>query len=158
MKNSFAVAAALAAGIGIGSFGVHALHAQAKPPVYMIEDNTVIDPAGFAKEFAPLARESLKTYGGRYLGGGSGVSIDGDAAEGTCRSRPMGIGRTNDEVATFAGIHCRPRRRRKVWPFSHLRGRWRIPVTTQRTIANRTSASHRFVGFNDEQPSARRIG
>ena len=78
MKNSFAVAAVLAAGIGIGSFGVHALHAQSKPPVYMIEDNTVIDPAGFAKEFAPLARESLKTYGGRYLGGSSGVSIDGD--------------------------------------------------------------------------------
>jgi hypothetical protein len=51
MKNSFAVAAALAAGIGIGSFGVYALHAQSKPPVYMIEDNTVIDPAGFAKEF-----------------------------------------------------------------------------------------------------------
>ena len=37
MKNSFAMAAALAAGIGIGSFGVHALHAQTKPPVYMIE-------------------------------------------------------------------------------------------------------------------------
>ena len=51
MKNSFAVAAALAAGIGIGSFGVHALHAQSKAHVYMIEDNTVIDPAGFAKEF-----------------------------------------------------------------------------------------------------------
>ena len=82
MKNLFAMAAALAAGIGIGSFGVHALHAQAKPPVYMIEDNTVIDPAGFAKEFAPLARESLKTYGGRYLGGGSGVSIDGDPPKG----------------------------------------------------------------------------
>ena len=82
MKNSFAVAAALAAGIGIGSFGIHALHAQSKPPVYMIEDNTVIDPAGFAKEFAPLARESLKTYGGRYLGGGSGVSIDGDPPKG----------------------------------------------------------------------------
>ena len=82
MKNSFAMAAALTAGIGIGSFGVHALHAQSKPPVYMIEDNTVIDPAGFAKEFAPLARESLKTYGGWYLGGGSGVSIDGDPPKG----------------------------------------------------------------------------
>lgn len=82
MKYSFAVAAALTAGIGIGSFGVHALHAQSKPPVYMIEDNTVIGPVGFAKEFAPLARESLKTYGGRYLGGGSGVSIDGDPPKG----------------------------------------------------------------------------
>jgi hypothetical protein len=31
MKNSFAVAAALAAVISIGSFGVRALHAQSKP-------------------------------------------------------------------------------------------------------------------------------
>jgi uncharacterized protein (DUF1330 family) len=82
MKDSLAVAAALTAGIGIGSFGVHALHAQSKPPVYMIEDNAVIDPAAFANEFAPLARESLKTYGGHYLGGGSGVSIDGDPPKG----------------------------------------------------------------------------
>jgi uncharacterized protein (DUF1330 family) len=76
------VAAALAAGIGIGSFGVHALRAQSNPPVYMIEDNTVVDPAGFANEFAPLARESLKNYGGRYLGGGGGVSIDGEPPKG----------------------------------------------------------------------------
>jgi hypothetical protein len=72
MKDSLTVAAALTAGIGIGSFGVHALHAQSTPPVYMIEDNTVIDPAAFANEFAPLARESLKTYGGHYLGGAVG--------------------------------------------------------------------------------------
>ena len=80
MKNSFAVAAVLLT--GIGGFGARSLQAQTKPPVYMIEDNTVIDPAGFAKEFAPLARESLKAYGGRYLGGGSGVSIDGDPPKG----------------------------------------------------------------------------
>ena len=82
MKNSFALAVALAAGIGIGSFGVHALHAQSKPPVYMIEDNTVSDPDGFAKEFAPLARDSVKAYGGRYLAGGSGISIDGEPPRG----------------------------------------------------------------------------
>jgi uncharacterized protein (DUF1330 family) len=48
----------------------------------MIEDNTVRDPAGFAKEFAPLARESLKLYGGRYLAGGPGASIDGEPPKG----------------------------------------------------------------------------
>jgi uncharacterized protein (DUF1330 family) len=48
----------------------------------MIEDNTVRDPQGFAQEFAPLARESLKVYGGRYLGGGGGVSIDGEPPKG----------------------------------------------------------------------------
>jgi uncharacterized protein (DUF1330 family) len=82
MKTSFAAASALVAGIGIGAFAVNSIHAQAKPPVYMIEDNTVRDPQGFAQEFAPLARESLKVHGGRYLGGGSGVSIDGEPPKG----------------------------------------------------------------------------
>jgi uncharacterized protein (DUF1330 family) len=82
MKTSFAVASALVAGIGIGGFGVSSIHAQAKPPVYMIEDNTVRDPQAFAQEFAPLARESLKVYGGRYLGGGSGMSVDGEPPKG----------------------------------------------------------------------------
>jgi len=48
----------------------------------MIEDNTVRDPDGFAEEFAPLARESLKLYGGRYLAGGNGTSIDGEPPRG----------------------------------------------------------------------------
>jgi hypothetical protein len=48
MKTSFAVVSALVAGIGIGGFGVNSIHAQAKPPVYMIEDNTVREPQGFA--------------------------------------------------------------------------------------------------------------
>jgi uncharacterized protein (DUF1330 family) len=82
MKTSLAVATALVAGIGIGSFGAYSVHSQPKPPVYMIEDNTVRDAGGFAIEFAPLARESLKTYGGRYLGGGTGISIDGDPPKG----------------------------------------------------------------------------
>jgi uncharacterized protein (DUF1330 family) len=82
VKISFAAVSALVAGIGIGGFGVNSIHAQAKLPVYMIEDNTVRDPQGFAQEFAPLARESLKVYGGRYLGGGGGVSIDGEPPKG----------------------------------------------------------------------------
>jgi hypothetical protein len=32
MKTSFAAAAALLTGIGIGGFGVHSLQAQTKPP------------------------------------------------------------------------------------------------------------------------------
>ena len=82
MKTSLAAVSALVAGIGIGGFAINSIHAQAKPPVYMIEDNTVRDPQGFAQEFAPLARESLKIYGGRYLGGGGGVSIDGEPPKG----------------------------------------------------------------------------
>ena len=82
MKTSVTVATALVAGIGLGATGVHGLHAQAKPPVFMIEDNTVRDSDNFANEFAPLARESVKAYGGRYLAGGKGTSIDGDPPKG----------------------------------------------------------------------------
>ena len=48
----------------------------------MIEDNMVRSPEGFANEFAPLARDSVKAYGGRYLAGGSGTSIDGEPPKG----------------------------------------------------------------------------
>jgi uncharacterized protein (DUF1330 family) len=83
MRNPLAIAAAaMVAGIGIGGFGVHSLKAKGNPPVYMIEDNTVRDPDAFAKEFAPLARESLRTYGGRYLEVEDGISIDGDPPKG----------------------------------------------------------------------------
>jgi uncharacterized protein (DUF1330 family) len=81
MKSIFAVATALIVGFFIGSLGGH-VHAQASRPVFMIEDNTVTVPDRFASEFAPLARDSVKAYGGRYLAGGSGVSIDGEPPKG----------------------------------------------------------------------------
>ena len=82
MKGLFAAAVALAAGIAIGALESQGIHAQASRPVFMIEDNAVTNPDGFAKEFAPLARDSVKAYGGRYLAGGSGISIDGDPPKG----------------------------------------------------------------------------
>ncbi|MFK4489954.1 MULTISPECIES: hypothetical protein [unclassified Bradyrhizobium] len=59
----------MAAGIAIGALESHGIYAQTSRPVFMIEDNTVTNPDGFAKEFAPLARDSVKTYGGRHLAG-----------------------------------------------------------------------------------------
>jgi uncharacterized protein (DUF1330 family) len=82
MKSSYAAAVALVLASGIGALSSHRTHAQANPPVFMIEDNTVSNPEGFAKEFAPLARESVEAYGGRYLAGGSASSIDGEPPKG----------------------------------------------------------------------------
>lgn len=82
MKRLFIAAGVSAAGIAIGALESHVIHAQANRPVFMIEDNTVTNPDGFAKEFAPLARDSVEAYGGRYLAGGSGTSIDGDPPKG----------------------------------------------------------------------------
>ena len=60
--RSIATAAIMSAGIAMGAVGVHQIHAQANRPIFMIEDNTVRSPEGFAKEFAPLARDSVKAY------------------------------------------------------------------------------------------------
>jgi uncharacterized protein (DUF1330 family) len=82
MKSIFAATAALIAGICVGALGSHVIHAQTNRPVFMIEDNTVRVRDGFANEFAPLARDSVKAYGGRYLAGGNGVPIDGEPPKG----------------------------------------------------------------------------
>ncbi len=78
MKIFQAIALSLVGGIAIGSIGVKALHAQAKPPVYMIAMNEVTDPAGYANEYLPQARASIKAHGGRYVAAGTGTVIDGN--------------------------------------------------------------------------------
>ncbi len=82
MKNSYALALAMLAGVGMGAVAVQGLHAQAKPPVYMIADNDVTDPEGYAKEYLPLAQPTIKAHGGRYVAAGKGTAIDGAPPKG----------------------------------------------------------------------------
>jgi uncharacterized protein (DUF1330 family) len=82
MKISCAVALAMLAGVGMGAVGVHRLHAQAKPPVYMIVDNEVTDAERYVKEYVPLAQPTVKAYGGRYIAEGKGTVVDGAPLKG----------------------------------------------------------------------------
>jgi len=82
MKTSYAMALALLAGIPIGAAGIEGLHAQAKPPVYLIADNTVTSPEAYAKEYLPLAQAAIKAHGGRYIAAGKGTAIDGEPPKG----------------------------------------------------------------------------
>jgi uncharacterized protein (DUF1330 family) len=82
VKNSCALALAMLAGVGMGAVGVHGLHAQAKPPVYMIVDNDVTDPEAYAKQYMPLAQPTVKAHGGRFVAQGKGTAIDGDPPKG----------------------------------------------------------------------------
>ena len=76
--------AALSALIGamIGAAGLQALHAQAKPPVYMIALNDVTNPSGYKNEYLPPAQASIKAYGGVYVAAGPGTSIEGTLPKG----------------------------------------------------------------------------
>ena len=59
------MAIALIAGVAIGGAAIQGLHAQAKPPVYVVGENSVTNVDAYAKEFVPLARASIKNAGGK---------------------------------------------------------------------------------------------
>lgn len=82
MKTRSVVAFAVLAGIGIGAAGTGALYAQMKPPVYLIADNEVTDPARYKSEYLPLAQPTIKAHGGVYVAAGTGTAIDGEAPHG----------------------------------------------------------------------------
>jgi uncharacterized protein (DUF1330 family) len=77
MKISYVVAYAMLAGIGMGAAGMHSLHAQPKPPVYMVAVVDVSDADGYAKDYLPAAGASIKAHGGVYVAAGPGTVIEG---------------------------------------------------------------------------------
>ena len=68
MKANRKLAIAVIAGVAAGGAIMQGLHAQAKPPVYVVVDIfDVTDPEGF-KAIPPLSGpETLTPFGGRYI-------------------------------------------------------------------------------------------
>ena len=50
MNSSAKLAVALGLGAAVGGVAMHQLHAQAKPPVYMVAINEIINQDGYLKE------------------------------------------------------------------------------------------------------------
>jgi uncharacterized protein (DUF1330 family) len=72
MKIQHAVLTLLA-GVAIGAIAVQGLHAQAKPPIYLVTEINVSNPDAYGKEYAPKAQASIKAAGGRQIAiGGAG--------------------------------------------------------------------------------------
>ena len=82
MKTASATALVLLAGIGIGAFGVHTLHAQKRPPAYIVADNEVIDQDNYLKLVAPVAEKTIAAAGGRFLARGKAISLSGEPPKG----------------------------------------------------------------------------
>jgi len=70
------------AGAVVGGAAIQALHAQARPPVYMIAINEVSNQEGYAKEYVSPAQKSVKDHGGEYLAAGPGTRVAGNLPEG----------------------------------------------------------------------------
>jgi uncharacterized protein (DUF1330 family) len=59
-----------------GCASQHGLHAQSKPLGYIIAQNTVSDPEGYSKDFAPKIGKTIQNAGGKFLG--KSVQIHGE--------------------------------------------------------------------------------
>ena len=80
MKRLLAPGLALLAGVAIGAFAVHGLHAQATPPAYVITEIDVADDKmdAFLKDYAPLIQPTFQPFGGHdIIRGGNTVTFDG---------------------------------------------------------------------------------
>ena len=82
MKARFGMALSMAVGAALGGAAIQALHAQAKPPVYMVAINEVSDQERYAKEYVSPAQKSVKDYGGEYVAAGPGSQVAGNLPHG----------------------------------------------------------------------------
>jgi uncharacterized protein (DUF1330 family) len=72
------VALAMLVGFGLGAGAVQGLHAQAKPPAYVISEIDVTDADAYAKEYVPLANKALAESGQKRLAsGGRTITLAG---------------------------------------------------------------------------------
>jgi uncharacterized protein (DUF1330 family) len=81
MKSNYKIAAAVVGSFVLGLGLASVLHAQAKPPAYVIGEITVKDEDAYKKDFLPLAQKQITDSGGKYIAGGFNKtwSINGEA-------------------------------------------------------------------------------
>jgi uncharacterized protein (DUF1330 family) len=82
MKARFDIALSMVVGAILGGAAIQALHAQAKPPVYMIAINEIGDQDRYTKEYVPPAQQSVKAHGGEYVAAGPGKPLAGNLPQG----------------------------------------------------------------------------
>jgi uncharacterized protein (DUF1330 family) len=79
MKTRFIVLISVMAGIATGAAAVQALHAQAKPPAFVVGEIDMKNPELFAKDYVPNASKAVRDGGGKYIvNGGKSVSFSGE--------------------------------------------------------------------------------
>ena len=78
MKARYTVVAAAVAGFAAGAVTIEQLHAQAKPPVFVVAEIDLKNLDGYQKEYAPKAQALIRKHGGKILAAGQNVhAIEG---------------------------------------------------------------------------------
>ena len=67
MRDLRIAVVSLGAGVALGALGVQVLHAQARPPAYVVGEIDVADPDRYFKEYVPPAAKAVVDGGGTYI-------------------------------------------------------------------------------------------
>jgi uncharacterized protein (DUF1330 family) len=81
MTGTLKITAAIACGLLVGGGAVQVLHAQVKPPAYVVAEIAVRDPEGYEKNFLEPTRKEISDHGGKYLAGGYYKTLSLSGAE-----------------------------------------------------------------------------
>jgi uncharacterized protein (DUF1330 family) len=77
MKSILKITAAVASGLLVGGGAVQMLHAQSKPPAFVVAEITVKDLEGYEMNFLKPAQKTIAEHGGKYLAGGFNKTVLG---------------------------------------------------------------------------------
>jgi uncharacterized protein (DUF1330 family) len=75
MNPKFNMTLAALAGAVLGAAAIQGLHAQAKPPVYIVSEIDVTNVDAYTKEYVPLARAAIKNSGGKLVAASQKVTL-----------------------------------------------------------------------------------
>ncbi|HUJ44488.1 MAG TPA: DUF1330 domain-containing protein [Opitutaceae bacterium] len=81
MKSALKITAAMACGLLVGGGAVQLLHAQSKPPAFVVAEITVRDQKGYEENFLKATRKDISVHGGKYLAGGYNKTLSLSGAE-----------------------------------------------------------------------------
>jgi uncharacterized protein (DUF1330 family) len=70
MTSYLKITLAIACGLLVGGGAVQLLHAQSKPPAFVVAEVDVKDRDGFEQNFLKATRKDIAEHGGKYLAGG----------------------------------------------------------------------------------------
>src|SRR5438067_13937196 len=79
MKSRTAITLGIVAGFALGAASIHTLHAQAKPPAFLVVEVDPINAEQFAREYSPKAQAMTRKYGGKVLAASNSVTTPAGA-------------------------------------------------------------------------------
>jgi uncharacterized protein (DUF1330 family) len=81
MKSALKISVAIACGLLVGGGAVQMLHAQSKPPAFVVAEIAVKDQEGYDENYQKATQKDILNHGGKYLAGGYNKTLGLTGAE-----------------------------------------------------------------------------